>query len=335
MARKAFKNFITSSYIDAASHISRPQDRDVRRVMVYVEGYEDIPFWREILSELESSKLQFEVNVPSRDDMAKGKRVLMSMAQNAGRNLILCMDSDFDYLFQGKTPQSQQILSNKFIVHTYAYSIENLLCYAPSLKRIVVRASKNDRYLLDINKLIESFSSVIYPLFLWYAYSALSQEKHIFVLADFRNAIRVNFLDTRNEGVSTLNWLKRGVMRKLHSLEERYPLLIPKVKEFAEEVKLLGVTRENCYIYINGHALMDNICTILNSIVDTLREEKMTIIRNSSIKGATLSGEMSNYKNSLMKVSDLLKNNTGYKDSPLYPLIIERLKEVINDIDKE
>ena len=37
-----------------------------RRIVAYVEGYDDVMFWRNVLTRFENDKLDFEVMLPSR-----------------------------------------------------------------------------------------------------------------------------------------------------------------------------------------------------------------------------------------------------------------------------
>ena len=79
--------------------IPLPVDDGKRLVRVFVEGYEDVAFWRGIFDHFHNPYLRFEISVPTRKDLPKGKKVLLSMAEQANEELLLCMDSDFDYLF--------------------------------------------------------------------------------------------------------------------------------------------------------------------------------------------------------------------------------------------
>lgn len=325
-----FLKHITSEYIDATTRFASKGRRSARKIMIYVEGYDDISFWRDVLAPFETENLYFEISVPSRSDLAKGKRVLLNMLDNLGENLMLCMDSDFDYLFQGKTTQSRVVLNTKYIIHTFAYSIENLLCYSQSLKNVCVKATKNDTDIFNIDAYIKSYSYTIYPLFLWYAYSALNGRENLFVLSDFKNSVRINFVDIRDDGAPTIEWLQRSVQRRIKLLEEENSKWITMVKEFGKELTQLGVTRENCYLFMHGHTLMDNTLTMLQSVTEVLKAMKLNQIKESTRTGVSLENELSNYKNSLRNVENILKDNDNYKNCPLYQMITERVKEAIN-----
>ena len=74
-----------------------PPEDDRYLVQVYVEGYEDVAFWRGIFDHFRNPYLRFEISVPNRDDLPKGKKVLMSMLDKVDKErVLLCVDSDFD-----------------------------------------------------------------------------------------------------------------------------------------------------------------------------------------------------------------------------------------------
>ena len=157
--------------------------------MVYVEGYEDVAFWRSVFDDYESDEFMFEISVPLRNDLAKGKKVVLHLAEDPEvRDTLFCIDSDFDYLFADQTPVSREINRTPHIFHTYAYATENYLCYAPSLHNICVKATKNDTNIFDFEKFFADYSRTIYPLFLWYAYSAQIATPNIFPLMSSRAA---------------------------------------------------------------------------------------------------------------------------------------------------
>ena len=98
---------------------SRYATEEYRLVRVFVEGYDDVAFWRNIFDDFETDRLKFEISVPPREDLAKGKKVLLSMIPECSEDRILCMDSDFDYMFQNFNEQSRQVNHTPFPFHTF------------------------------------------------------------------------------------------------------------------------------------------------------------------------------------------------------------------------
>ena len=306
---------------DCICELSLPQTLDDgrQRVEVFVEGYEDVAFWRCIFDHFDNPYLRFEISVPNREDLPKGKKVLMSMLDRSSEHMLLCVDSDFDYLFGDDTPQSKLICDADFMFHTYTYATENYLCYAPSLHNVCVKATKNDSHIFDFESFMAEYSRIIHPIFSWYAYSARLSSESIFTLNDFKNCVRLGYLDIADNGRDTLAWLARNVGRRLQRLEQEHPDMVQGVEDFERHLSLKGVTPESTYLYMHGHTLMDNVVMILlTTVCDRLRQMSVHKINSSKKQGLSLKNEMSNYMNSLRSIRDVLLDNENYTSCPLY-----------------
>lgn len=120
------KDNINSRYFEAANALTSKKAR--HRIVAYVESYDDIYFWRTVLSEFENDKRYFEVMLPSKVNLTRGKKsVLMNFLEGEplGKDMIACVDADYDYLIQGRTHQSRSVLDSPYVFHTYVYAIEN------------------------------------------------------------------------------------------------------------------------------------------------------------------------------------------------------------------
>ena len=306
---------------DCICELSLPQTLDDgrQRVEVFVEGYEDVAFWRCIFDHFDNPYLRFEISVPNREDLPKGKKVLMSMLDRSSEHMLLCVDSDFDYLFGDDTPQSKLICDADFMFHTYTYATENYLCYAPSLHNVCVKATKNDSHIFDFESFMAEYSRIIHPIFSWYAYSARLSSESIFTLNDFKNCVRLGYLDIADNGRDTLAWLARNVGRRLQRLEQEHPDMVQGVEDFERHLSLKGVTPDSTYLYMHGHTLMDNVVMILlTTVCDRLRQMSVHKINSSKKQGLSLKNEMSNYMNSLRSIRDVLLDNENYTSCPLY-----------------
>lgn len=315
-----------------AGHVKRYGGRRVheRVVKVYVEGYEDVSFWRSIFDRFVYPEIRFEISVPPWKDLPKGKNVLMHMVDMASDDTILCCDADFDYLFEGETPQSERMLGCRNMFHTYAYATENYLCYAPSLHNICVKATKNDTRIFDFVRFMEEYSTIVYPVFLWYAYSAKMGKEHMLVLSDFRNCVRIGFLDLKDNGRSTLDWLKGNVSEFLKSMEEKYPEQVEDVCGFGKRLAEKGVIPRNTYLFMHGHTLMDNVVMVLlETVCNRLMQMSLDRISKSSKKGVALKNELSNYRNSLRTIGDVLLDNENFESCFLYRRLHNDLEEYI------
>ena len=203
--------------------------------------------------------------------------------------------------------------------HTYAYATENYLCYAPSLHNVCVKATKNDTRIFDFVAFMRDYSVTIYPLFVWYAYSAQSATEHIFTLADFKSSVRLGYLDIADNGARTLEWLARNVEKREKLLRQRNPKMLEPMQLFEQQLCARGLTPETTYLFMHGHTLMDNVVMVLlNSVCEKLRQLSIAKINSSKKQGVALRNELSNYTNSLRSIRDVLLDNENYTRCPLY-----------------
>lgn len=66
------KDNISSDYINAANRLNGRRAR--KRIVAYVEAYDDIFFWRTVLSDLENDHVYFEVMLPRAAISPKARR---------------------------------------------------------------------------------------------------------------------------------------------------------------------------------------------------------------------------------------------------------------------
>lgn len=296
-----------------------PLPDGVRQVNVFVEGYEDVSFWRGILGDYETDTLRFEISVPQRADLAKGKKVLLGMEPECPADTLLCMDSDFDYLFGGDTEQSRTVNSSPSVLQTYAYASENLQCYAPSLHAVCVRATKNDTRIFDFEYFMREYSRIIYPLFVWYVLSARVKSENFFTLMEFKTSVKLNYLEVEDNGRGTLAWLARQVEKRAMQLESKHPAFGERVGWMEERVAQAGVVPEETYLYMQGHTLFDNVVIVmLHAVCEQLKIMSGSRIMASQKSGVALRNEQSNYANAQRNVRDILLDNEGFKECHLY-----------------
>ena len=182
---KRLSDNLSSLYIGAANRLKSKKAK--RRIIAYVESYDDISFWRSIFSDFEDDTCYFEVMLPSNKSLCKGKKsVLMNqLGSRLGENMVACVDSDYDYLLQGVTSTSRQINNSRFVFQTYAYAIENYQCYAESLHEACVMATLNDHPLVDLVGFMTMYSQIAYPLFIWSVWFYRKRNLNEFSLTDF------------------------------------------------------------------------------------------------------------------------------------------------------
>lgn len=338
MASK-LKDNLNSRYFEAANRMTSKQAR--RRIVAYVESYDDVYFWRTVLSRFEDDTRFFEVMLPSHRRLERGKKaVLMSFLEGRGergevrevlgRDMIACVDADYDYLLQGVTAQSQKVIESPYVFHTYAYAIENLQCYAPSLHDTCVAITLNDHRIFDFDDYLRQYSEAVFPLFVWSVWAYRTGNHNRFSLTDFNRVAdpgRFNVFEPQ----PSLDHLRRKVNTKVHQLQGEFPGNKDSYLQTKEQIKALGVTPQTTYLYIQGHHLFDTVIVpILNKVCNRLRQERQDEITRMARHYTQRTNEMSCYEHSLQDIRQMLRKNTGYERSPQYQLIQQDISQYLS-----
>lgn len=324
------KDNISSDYFAAANRMKPKNAR--RKVIAYVESYDDIFFWRSLLGNYENEKMYFEVMLPSRDTLERGKRsVLMNLIANrVGSDMIACVDADYDYLLQGVTETSRFILQNPYIFHTYAYSIENMQCYAPSLHNVSVMVTLNDHAVFDFQRFFQMYSEAIFPLFVWSVWHYRRGIYGQFTITDFNKVVELGGFNLMAPEASIDN-IRNKVSRRCALLRKRHPDAKESYLALKRELVRLGITPDTTYLYIQGHHLFDKIVVpVMNKVCGVLIREREAEIRRQAVHGTQMRNELSCYSHSVQDIAQMLKKNTGYLLSPAFNRIRGDLERYIS-----
>ena len=351
---KTLKDNINSQYFQAANALRGRQAR--RRIVAYVESYDDIYFWRTVLSQFEDEQRYFEVMLPSKMNLTRGKKsVLMNLfgredrqqqpdtatadkpaetrqpvppsagkpaaddhtgnegpSMPFGPDMIACVDADYDYLLQGATRTSRQVVSSPYVFHTYVYAIENYQCYAPSLHDVCVAVTLNDHRIFDFNDYFRQYSEICFPLFVWSVWAYRTGNYAKFTMTDFSRITDTGGFNVQQPENSLMH-VRRKVNTKIRDLQRKFPDNKGAYLSLKDELQRLGVTPQTTYLYMQGHHLFDAVVApILSKVCRILQQERQNEIAQAQAHRTQKRNEMSCYENSRQDIKAMLKKNTGY-----------------------
>lgn len=334
---KGLKDNLNSQYFEAANALKSRRAR--RRIVAYVESYDDIYFWRTVLSRFEDETRYFEVMLPSHRKLERGKKAVLlnfigtdsgtsgADTGRLGRDMIACVDADYDYLLQGATPQSAKVLESPYVFHTYAYAIENMQCFAPSLHDVCVAVTLNDHRVFDFEDYLRLYSEAVFPLFVWSVWAYRTGNHNRFSLSDMARVIDPGGFNVQDPQPS-IDHLRRKVGVKVRQLQAEFPGNKEAYQSVKESVKALGVTPQTTYLYVQGHSLFDNVVVpILNKVCNRLRQERQDEIARTAVHHTQKRNEMSCYEHSLQDIRQTLRKNSGYQWS-------EPFRRIVSDIGR-
>lgn len=324
MAKRLSEN-LNSYYLGAANKM-RPKNAR-KKIIAYVESYDDVFFWRMVLDEFENDQRYFEVMLPSRTNLGKGKKIVLmnKLGKQLGTEMIACVDADYDYLLQDTNYTSEFINHNPYVFHTYVYAIENYQCYAESLHSVCVMATLNDHRLLDIEGFMSEFSQIIWPLFVWSIWAYRNNYYREFTMTEFGNIVAFPDINVYHPE-HTLEYVRKRVNRKIAFLQHHFPQAKGQYEPLKEELLQLGVTPETTYLYMQGHNLFENVvCPLLNPVCTLLRKEREREIRQLAEHDIQMQNELACYQHSQNTIESMLRKNVSFKTAPPY----QRLRQDI------
>lgn len=324
---RKLRDNITTGYMAAANRLASKKAR--RRIVAYVESYDDVFFWRTVLMKLENESRYFEVMLPSRDKLERGKKsVLMNvLGDGVGPDMIACVDADYDYLLQGASPTSEKVLNNPYVFHTYVYAIENYQCYAESLHSVAVMVTLNDHAIFDFVSFLHRYSEAIFPLFVWSVMMYREGDYSKFSLTDFNNVIDVGGFSIQNPD-ECLSHLRGKCMRKVKWLQQKFPGRKQRYLDTRGDLMRLGVEPSSTYLYVQGHHLFDAVVApIMSKVCNRLRMERESEISATAVHRTQMYNEMSCYENSLADVRQMLRKNMGYMQCREFLLLQKEISE--------
>ena len=330
---KRLKDNITAGYVTAANKLASKNSR--RKIVAYVESYDDVFFWRTVLSRFENEKRYFEVMLPTREKLERGKKsALMNViGENVGPDMIACVDADYDYLLQGSSPTSKKILESPYVFHTIVYAIENYQCYAESLNTVAVMVTLNDHRIFDFVTFMRGYSEAIFPLFVWSVMLYRSGEHSRFSISDFNTTIDLGGFSLQNPE-ECIEHLRGKCIRKVRWLQQRFPGRKQKYLDTRDDLKRLGVTPQETYLYIQGHHLFDAVVApVMTKVCNRLRMERESEISCTAVHRTQMHNELSCYENSLADTKQMLKKNMGYMQSPQFLQLQKTIEERIERRD--
>jgi hypothetical protein len=227
---------------------------------------------------------------------------------------------------------SRRINESPYIFQTYAYAIENHLCFADSLHQVCVDSTLNDRQIVDFRAFMTQYSRVVYPLFLWNIWFYRHHDNNTFSMTDFDSYTIVRHFSVSHPEAS-LGTIRRNVEVKLSAMQRQHPELVEQVRQMGEELRQLGVTPETTYLFMQGHHIMDNVVMkLLMPVCTVLRREREEEIKRLAQHSQQCDNELAGYRNSQVDVASMIRRNYGYRNSELYNRIRADLKRFVENI---
>lgn len=266
---------------DYVKDCNKFRKRDV--IQVYVEGFLDKSFWYFFLQPYEQAhKCEFRISIlRDRDRTLCGKDSVLAYKKekDLGRNLWLCVDSDYDELIKNYGAYSDLIKRSKYIITTWWYSIENLKCAPLLLRDDVIKASLPDKFGVDFIAVMGEISKLYKGIFFLLLEM---KEKHDdrFQIDEFSACLsKISFKNGELDKESVQSAI--NVWTQNHAdWFEQYKTEAGKWKKKLEK---MGFGEDEYYQLYNGHGLYEHIAVpMVEHYAKKLRSAQLNTIANGA-----------------------------------------------------
>ncbi|MDE6194433.1 MAG: DUF4435 domain-containing protein [Muribaculaceae bacterium] len=248
----------SSAYINAQNTLRSKQT--VPEVYVYVEGLDDVAFWKECLRPF-CSNHSFKVTQLRKPDgsIAEGKRHLIEIIdiQSLGANKYVAVDADYDWIIDNYKPSSTTssisdiIRNNPYILHTFLYAIENYKCHPLCIAEMMDKIS-GDSDEKEIQNIYSSFSIALSQLFLAHIVSSDKCDGR-YALRDFRNDVDALTMDLAS---MQLDEKSRTFIRQRETALKDYIVQNRKeLENYRQKLKDYGFDESKYFLLMQGHII--------------------------------------------------------------------------------
>ena len=290
------------------------------RVTVEVEDTIDKDFWSDLLGELCPEK-EFHFDpyhtilneYGSSERTGKGKSQIIKASADFNDWHIGCVDSDYDWILSDYTEAGKAINSTKYLLQTYAYSIENLMCLSCTLGELC--SENTEEYVeFDFVDYLTRLSKAIYPLLVWSTYLC-SKGNLDFTSSAWRRVL----VNTEKDAEASLEQIETKAKVKIEEFDKKYADEIRDKEDFEfHNIIIKDITEEDTYLYVRGHELFDQILnSVLIPIIIDLRNKHREILSSSDMDKETCKTTLSKYQEKVKPVKELLSKNYRYKNATL------------------
>ncbi len=275
----------SSDYIAAQNSLRSKQC--LPEVYVYVEGLDDVSFWKECLRPF-CNRYRFRVTQLRKSDnsIAEGKRHLIDSIgiKTLGPNKLVAVDADYDWVIDGYRPSptaeslSSLILKNPYILHTYLYSIENYKCHPLCISSMIEKTAGNsdDETML---RYFMAFSKVLAKLFLTHLVS-MDKCDGIYPIKSFGHDV-----DKINIDFDSMLPVKESyeyIALREKSLGKYIADNYDYIEYYRTKLRDLGFEESSYFLLMQGH-IVENTMVLkhIPRFIFNLRKKEVDLILNS------------------------------------------------------
>lgn len=317
-----------SEFVKAKKYFRPNCSKAKDEVVVFVEGLKDIPFWHCFFEKFEKNKsIQIKtLRIDNEELRGKDSLVKYIGLHSLGSNKLIAVDSDYDNIIDEYHDYTQDLRRCKYAICTIdTYGIENHKILHSILKEAIYKISCCSQIEEDIENMILQFSNTIYNLFTIHLFSLYKKDKK-YSESDFKkdlNGITFSAGALDQKSINAIQQRLENLNIYLENNKQEYDI-------FLSELSKKGVNEDNCWQFINGHDVFEEIgVKVVCVVTDKYIPEKFKELKSAKKNRENL---MNEYK----------KNVAGSRKDRIRQILYDRnpdlewgtSKKIITSIEK-
>ncbi len=315
MNKQFYENVALNVKLDTQLSLLR---KNLKGFAVRIESEKDESFWRPLIESILPDKTLVFYTFFSEASNTKGKTDIKKYMDFADKNLIFCIDADYDYLLE-----NTDYIGKPFVFHTYVYTIENIFSYSEGLKETLEKAINTEGVPFDFEDFFKEYFNIIYDLL---SYSLYSEKIKDGKLTRDNCGKMVGFLKLNNIENDLIE-LKIKLEKEAEIFKRQYGNLAD-FNSFLMRLNELGLTKNNAYLFVRGHDLFDNVTMKLMKFLgyNQLQIEFDKLRKSENVH------EIST-RNKLLKTKHFerhLLQNQSFQSNSFYKNIVSDIQKAFN-----
>lgn len=311
----------SSDFLAARKYFRANSSSAKEEIEVFVEDEVDSVFWRYFFAKYESDKI-FKIKVLRKENNELcGKESLITYVSldSLGCNKLIAIDSDYDYIIDNYHTYTQEIRNCKYVIHTSdTYSIENYKITPSILRDAIYLTSFCEHITEDIDAMMREASQLFYNLFTIHLFSVARKDCK-YIQSKFRSDLHNLTYQKEKISVKTKKYVSNRLKDYMLYINENRS----EYDNFLSQLKSKGVEIENCWQFMNGHHVLDEIGVKIAAMISTKYRGEYLKWINSSITDITEQTR----KDSLLRK---FNNSTGVVDGKHQ--LKDRIRKILYDI---
>lgn len=324
-----FHEFLTDkSFVGSYNVFISGNLEDRNNGIIFVEDATDSVFWEEFIGHHYQRKYICRPSTKGGKTIT-GKRFLETIYDQANDQVLIAVDSDFDYIVS-KIEANHPFNRNKYIIHTYGFSRESVQLEKNDLQDFFRKTRlfipNNINILLFLNKLSRlSFKALAkYILLLKSINYATTHQK------DFNHCFKVMDKKIVNEDISLNISIIDNVERKLDVFFRNNPVSELEIECSEKFLNDIGINKDNAYRFISGHIVFD--------LLSKIHRETLKLLIKKEVKNVEETVNINEIRSRKIQVVKIFDTSFSFDthcnrcnidlDDEIHKLILSHIKNI-------